>query len=342
MKTLQEQYNLIKEGKGNTEIFLKSAKQQFPKLVRNAADLNETIGKLKSRNVISENLMGLDTRPEESWETKFKNFLKEAKKEDLNQNQYDYTDKKNLDNQIAQEVLNGIEFEAKKTPEKNIEEIKSIVSKNLAKDPLYYMHNAFQGIEGLGVKQEEAMQASGDHACSGYGEKLSKLVKESLSDSSKNLINENMSLVDYMNQVLTELNEEDTSDDMPMDEMGETEEVGEEYGVEEYEDGSANEITSEVEEEIEKDTKGKKPKKETVQKTLSRIENIGTRQALEAKMEAIDEEITKRNEQLTMLDENEVMAELMDKKKIKELQKEIKVLEKQKAKYEKTHSKYQD
>lgn len=340
MKTLQEQYNLIQEGKGNTEIFLKSAKQQFPKLVRNAADLNETISKLKSRNVISENLMGLDTRPEESWETKFKNFLKEAKKEELNQNQYDYTDKKNLDNQIAQEVLNGIEFEAQKSPEKNIEEIKSIVSKNLAKDPLYYMNNAFQGIEGLGVKQEEAMQASGDHACSGYGEKLSKLVKESLSNSSKDPINENMSLVDYMNQVLTELNEEeDTSDDMPMDEMGDEPDY-----IPGYDDGEgpANEITSEVEEEIEKDTKGKKPKKETVQKTLSRIENIGTRQALEAKMEAIDEEIAKRNEQLTMLDENEAMAELMDKKKIKELQKEIKVLEKQKAKYEKMHSKYQD
>ena len=33
-KTLQEQYNLIKEGKGNKEIFLKEAKLQFPQIGR--------------------------------------------------------------------------------------------------------------------------------------------------------------------------------------------------------------------------------------------------------------------------------------------------------------------
>ena len=42
MKTLQEQYNKIQEGKGSKEVFMKDAKRQFPNLVRNAAGFNET------------------------------------------------------------------------------------------------------------------------------------------------------------------------------------------------------------------------------------------------------------------------------------------------------------
>lgn len=344
-KTLQEQYNLIKEGKGNENIFLREAKRQFPKLIRNAAGLTETVNKLKTKSIISEGFTDVDGNyTEESWETKFKNFVNEAKEEHPNTHQFDYSDKKNLDNHASMEVLRGIEFEAKKAPEKTIDEIKGVVVKNLQKDPLYYMNNALFGIEGLGAKQEEAMAASGKHAASGYGDKLTKLVKEALSKE-KQPLNESFSLAGYMTQVLNELEEDAEEDakndadyeagwtddprfdeaegDMPMDEDGFLE--GEE----------TNEITSEVEEEIEKDTKGKKAKKETVQKTLQRIEQVGSRQALEAKCAAIDEEISKRNEQLGMLDENEAMAELVDKKKIKEMQKDIKVLEKAKMKYEK-------
>ena len=58
-KTLQEQYNLIKEGKGNAEVFVKAAKKQFPNFVRNSATLNETISSLKHNHIISENLMGV-------------------------------------------------------------------------------------------------------------------------------------------------------------------------------------------------------------------------------------------------------------------------------------------
>ena len=57
-KTLQEQYNLIKEGKGNKEVFVKSAKTQFPSIIRNAATLNETVSSLKRNHIISENVLG--------------------------------------------------------------------------------------------------------------------------------------------------------------------------------------------------------------------------------------------------------------------------------------------
>ena len=38
MKTLQEQYNLIKEGKGHKDVFMKTALRQFPNLFNNLTD----------------------------------------------------------------------------------------------------------------------------------------------------------------------------------------------------------------------------------------------------------------------------------------------------------------
>ena len=43
MKTLQEQYNLIKEGKGHKDVFMKSALRQFPNLFNNLTNLFKTI-----------------------------------------------------------------------------------------------------------------------------------------------------------------------------------------------------------------------------------------------------------------------------------------------------------
>ena len=154
-KTLQEQYNLIQEGQGNKEVFLREAKRQFPKLIRNAATLEEATSKLKAKSIINENYVdlkpigGFEPKAKESWENQFKNFISEN---EGMKNLYKQDDWKNLDNQIGTEVLKGIEFEAKKAPEKNIEEIKGIVSKNLNKDSLYYTKNTYAGIEGIGLK----------------------------------------------------------------------------------------------------------------------------------------------------------------------------------------------
>ena len=46
MKSLQNQYNLIKEGKGNKDVFIKSAKTQFPD-IPNYYGFNETVNELK-------------------------------------------------------------------------------------------------------------------------------------------------------------------------------------------------------------------------------------------------------------------------------------------------------
>ena len=207
MKTLQEQYNLIKEGKGHKGVFLTEAKKQFPNILTNPMGYDEASKMLKNRGVISENYVDLkpintmEATPKTSYELKFADFLAEAKKEakeenikvdvkktdksvdEVNSHGFDASDKKNLDNQIGQEVLNGIYFEAKQNPDKDLEEIRKMVSKNLEKDGQYYMKNAAFGVEGLGYEEAEVEEVSGKHKSSGYSDKLKKMVKESLMGS---------------------------------------------------------------------------------------------------------------------------------------------------------------
>ena len=194
--TLQEQYNLIKEGKGHKGIFLTEAKKQFPDMLTNPMGYEEASKMLKTRGVISENYVDLkpintiEASPKAAWENKFAKFLAEEAKavekkptaevEEIESHNYDYKDKTNLDNQIGQEVRNGIYFEGRENPDKTLDELRKIVSKNLAKDGQYYMKNAAFGVKGLGYKETELEEVSGKYASSGYSDKLKKVVKESL------------------------------------------------------------------------------------------------------------------------------------------------------------------
>ena len=196
MKTLQEQYNLIKMGKGHKGIFLTEAKKQFPNMLTNPMGYEEASKMLKKRGVISENYVDLkpintiEASPKAAWENKFAQFLAEEAKavekkpdaevEEIQSHGYDYKDKDNLDNQIGQEVLNGIYFEGRENPDKTLDELRKMVAKNLAKDGQYYMKNAAFGVKGLGYKQTEVEEVSGKYAASGYSDKLKKMIKESL------------------------------------------------------------------------------------------------------------------------------------------------------------------
>ena len=59
MKTLQEQYNLIKEGKGNKEILLKTAKQLYPNVIPNHFTYNQAVPLLKQRGLLHESIGGV-------------------------------------------------------------------------------------------------------------------------------------------------------------------------------------------------------------------------------------------------------------------------------------------
>lgn len=192
MKTLTDQYRLIEEGKGNKDGFLRNAKRQFPNYVPNHATYNQATNLLKKKGIISENFIGTPMvgnpleRKKEGFENAFEKFLKEAEvkaeekkvskevEEDLSKN-YDAYDKKNPDNMIFGQIQMGVYYEAKqeKNVDKTLEEIKSIVFKNLEKDPIYYTKNHMYGTDmgytedapGLGIPKEP----KGKHKSSGYG-----------------------------------------------------------------------------------------------------------------------------------------------------------------------------
>ena len=208
-KTLQDQYLLIKEGKGHKGVFIKEAKQQFPGLIRNSATYTEVSDVLKTKNIISENLIGLEpvnpllTPEKESYEVAFGNFLAEAKRtkeedekaelkkpskqveEDAEKN-FNYEDNKNPDNLIFDQIMKGYYTEMKdpKNEDKTMEELKAIVFKNLEKNSIYYTEKGQFGVKDLGYTVEapglgEPKEPKGKYKASGYGDlKESKEIHE--------------------------------------------------------------------------------------------------------------------------------------------------------------------
>jgi hypothetical protein len=200
-KTLQDQYLLIKEGKGHKGVFLTEAKRNFPHIVPNAASFNEAVASLKTKNIISENIIGLsvtagyEPKKKESYETAFEAFLAEARKKDQEEKekaelkkpskqveedlekQYDKTDDKNIDNLIFDQVMTGYYAEMKdpKNADKTMQQLKDMVIKNLAKDPIYYTKDGQFGVKGLGYTTEapglgEPKEPKGKYKSSGYGD----------------------------------------------------------------------------------------------------------------------------------------------------------------------------
>jgi len=163
MKSLQNQYNLIKEGKGNKELFLKEAKAQFPQYISNVQTFDQVIHSLTEKGILSETLMlgGVAQPKNQDW---FKIFnenvkaeLKDTDKEveEMETRGYNYKEKNN-NNISTAEMLKGyyVEMRDPKHAEKTEEEIKATVVKNLEKDPLFYVKDGEFGVKGLGYKSE--------------------------------------------------------------------------------------------------------------------------------------------------------------------------------------------
>ena len=192
MRTLTEQYRSVKEGKGPKDVFLKEAKRQFPNLVTNRATFKEASTILKQKGIISENFVGTPMvgnpieRKKESYETAFENFIAEAEAKaesktpaknvkETDDHNYDYKDKKDPNNMIFGQIQMGYYYEMKqeKNADKTIDEIKDIVFKNLAKDPIYYTKTGQFG-EDIGYTDDnvslgEPKEPKGKYKSSGYG-----------------------------------------------------------------------------------------------------------------------------------------------------------------------------
>ena len=338
-KTLQEQYNLIQEGKGNAEVFMKAAKKQFPSFVRNSATLNETVSSLKHNHIISESMLGLgmvatNKKTNPDWFKIFNdNVVEEVKAVekkptkdvvDLETKGYDYKDKDEVNNMNFEEYLRGYYTELRnpKNADKTEQELKDIVKKNLEKNSLYYVEDAQFGIEGIGyTDQTPGLKASDTDQMTPVKLKEGRVTKadwEKMDDGEKETAllsaykdpDEAMKYIDSEWKDLKSV----ATQNMRIDEnlpLGEKP----------------------------KAPKAKKVKKETTNSKLAEIEKNGKIATLEMQIGALEEIIESKSQRVLSITEDESMSELMDKKKVKALQKEIKVLEGRKSKMEKMYEK---
>ena len=204
-QTLQEQYNLIVEGKGNPSAFHKQALKQFPNLFTAQSSFDQVITVLKQKSIISEmvaqGLVSNSSGPNffEIFNTNMAKLNEEAKAEEKKADEYvnkaekkttkDKTDK-NIDNQNGAEFLLGFYVESRnaKNVDKTVEEIRDIVVKNLSKDPLHYVKSGQFGVEGLGYTEDapglgKTKEVKGKYASSGMEPvklKESKQIKEAV------------------------------------------------------------------------------------------------------------------------------------------------------------------
>ena len=307
-KTIQEQYNQIKKGKGSKDIFLKEVKRNYPNMIVNSATFDQAEEILLNRSVLSENIHGVVSHSTEKpdWFKIFDdnmNIIKEeseaAKKDEaikaevskpnkdvveLETKGFDYKDKKNINNLNGEQVKLGVKFEMDKVREtvsdaelgEAIEKAQETVVKNLSKDPLRYVKNAAFGIDGIGYTDE----APG--------------LTASKSDQMEAVkLNEGISLMSIL------------------------------------ENGPLGE----------KPKAKRKIKKETIDTKLAEIDRQSQIVAMEAKINAISEVIASKSARINLVNEDNDLAELLDKTKIKAIQKEVKILEKRKAKMEKLYEK---
>jgi hypothetical protein len=232
-KTLQQQYTLIREGKGNKDHFLKQARNLFPEFITPVNDYNTTVHILKSKSILSETAIGgvITSNPNKpDWFKIFDTNLKEAvgvkntkeygdqnefekidkQVQDALDHQFDNKDDKNIDNVYGQSFLMGYYTEMKdpKNADKTVDELKAIVLKNMVKDINYYHTEASFGVKEIGYTKDvvgggDAIAPKGKYKSSGYGDMpKAKVVKESLNEAKKSNVQTRIKDLEKQNEVL--------------------------------------------------------------------------------------------------------------------------------------------
>ena len=329
MKTLQEQYNLLKEGKGHKDVFMKEAKRLFPNIVPNAATFDQTTKLLKQRSVINENIFPLMPSSGLNPFTSFDKFLNEEAKateskttKEVNEKEtagYDYKDKKNLNNQIFDQYINGLRVELEKNPELTLDEAKEVVAKNLEKDPIFYTKNAAFKVDGLGYEElENGKEPTGKYKSSGYGDLKENDMKKS--EQLKELLEEAVAGVPSLGNPFAnrkKTNYENKFETFLAEEKKEVEEGEAAY---EYEKGKA---AGEKEEK----KKMKKEGRMKMSEVLKEAERLGeiAKKKVEAK---IYEAAIAERKKACAINEDESLSEFINQSAIQEVEKEIKELEK--------------
>jgi len=228
MKTLQQEYQLIKEGKGNKDHFLKMARHMFPEYVTTGNDFSSAVHILKSKSLLSESAGGVITTGRKDWWAIFDANLKEAvgvknTKEygDQNEfekpapevakdlaNQFDNNNPDNIDNVYGQSFLMGFytEMQDEKNKDKSVYELKQIVLKNMVKNVNYYATEASFGVKGIGYTKDvvgggDPVEPKGKYKSSGYGD-MPKAVKEGLNEAKRPDINSQIKELEKTSQAV--------------------------------------------------------------------------------------------------------------------------------------------
>ena len=230
MKTLQQEYQLIIEGKGNKDHFLKVARNLFPEYITSGNDFNTAVHILTSKSLLSEAAGGVVTTSRKDWWAIFDANLKEAvgvkdKKEYGDQNEFekpapevakdlesnfDNNNPDNIDNVYGQSFLMGFytEMQDEKNKDKSVYELKQIVLKNMVKNVNYYATDASFGIKGIGYTKDvvgggDPVEPKGKYKSSGYGDiPKAKTVKEGLNEAKRPDINSQIKELEKTSQAV--------------------------------------------------------------------------------------------------------------------------------------------
>jgi hypothetical protein len=353
--TLQEQYNLIKEGKGAKDVFTKHAKSLFPHLVPNHYGFDNASQILTQRGIISENLWGITTgnnNQQPDWFSIFNESLEIDTKADAKKpaKEVEEYEEKSYDSQYGAETgddvifdqyINGIQIETcnPKNANKTVDELKKMVLKNLKKDKLYYTKNAAFGVEGIGYTDEapglgKTKEVKGKYASSGMEPvKLKEDIGMFMDPigydkGSKSQIEKAR---DILKDAGLSKEEIETFISNNMFKKGRLDDLAQEFiknNLEENMNIQESKLRSAIRSLIKEEL------------NLKEIDQIGEEAQKMAKSKKIDDEVNKRKKKLKALETlKELEADSVNPGKIKELYKEIKTLEKLKEKLNKTKGK---
>jgi hypothetical protein len=327
MKTIQEQYNQIKKGKGNKEIFLKEVKRDYPSMVVNSATFIQAEKILLNRSVLSENISGVVTQSntQPNWFKIFdKNMeiIKEANPK--NPNRFPPV-------HIAPTKQSKADEDVKADSSKVAKQVEDIESHNFDNTPNKDNYDTLNGEEfRLGVKFEmdKVRETVSDADLGEAIDKAQKLVAKNLAGDALYYIKNAMFGVDKLGYTdeapgLTA----SKSDQMEKVKLKENKMIS---LMDLMESGPLGEKIA---------PKKLKAKKETLDSKLAEIDKQSNVVALEAKIAHIDEIIESKNQRISMVTEDENLSELVDKTKMKAMQREVKDLERRKMKMERIYEK---
>ena len=323
-KTIQEQYNQIKKGKGSKEIFLKEVKRNYSHMIVNSATFKQAEEILLNRSVITENLAGV-VNPTKSPDwfgifNKNMEIIKEANPSNPNRFpplRVAQTKESKADEAVKADV---------KVPNKDVVELET-KSFDYKDKKNWDNLNGEEFRLGLKFEMDKVRETVSDADLGEAIDKASKLVAKNLASDPLYYVKNAMFGVDgigYTDEVpgLTP----SKSDKMEKVKLKENKMIS---LIKILENGPLGE----------KPVAKKKIKKETLDSKLAEIDKQSNIVALEAKINHVDEIIESKNQRISMVTEDDNLSELVDKTKMKAMQREVKDLERRKLKMEKLYEK---